>query len=68
MKFPTAMEKTCSTTRRLNDLYVFKARTYSGMRATAVNGPKLWNNLPSSIKTSESLQSFTSRPRTFYIS
>ena len=66
MKFLTVREKTSSTTRQLNELYVPKVRTDSGVRAITVSGPKLWNNLPSFIKNSGSLQIFKSRLRTSF--
>ncbi len=64
MKFPTVREKTSSTTRQLNDLYVPKARTDSEGRATTVSGPKPWNNLPSFIKNSGSRQNLKFKLRT----
>ena len=67
MKFLTVKEKTSSTTRQLNDLYVPKTRTDSGIDTTTVSGPKLWNNLLSFIKVLGSLQIFKSRLRTSFL-
>ena len=61
LQFSTLREHTGSTTKQLDDLYVPRTRTDSGTRATTVNGPILWNNLPDCITNSGSLQSFKSR-------
>ena len=66
MIFPTVRDTTGSTTRQINDLFVPHGRTDSGLRATTICGPKLWNSLPSPIKNSGSLHIFKTRLRTLF--
>ena len=60
-KFSTVGENTANVTRQMNKLYVPRAVTDSGARATRVLGPKLWNTLPPSVDNSGSLYSFKSK-------
>ena len=67
LKFPTVRENTTSNTRQLENLYVPRARTDCGARAITILGPKLWNALPSSITSSESLHAFKYRLSEFLL-
>ncbi len=58
LKFSTVRENTGSRTRQENKLYVQGTRTDSGARATALCGPKFWNDLPYDIVKSSSLPVF----------
>ncbi len=60
LKFPTVSESTTNMTRQENKLYIQRTRTDTGARASTVCGPKFWNNLPQSVISSGSLQSFKS--------
>ena len=48
------------------DLKVRKSKTCFGDRAFSVAGPRCWNNLPPSIRSATSLESFKSRLKTHY--
>ena len=58
LKFHTVRENTGSRTRQENKLNVQGTRTDSGARATAVCGPKFWNDLPHDLIKSKSLPVF----------
>ena len=49
LSFSSVNDVTNSVTRQRNSLYVLRTRTDSGARAVTVLGPKLWNELPTSI-------------------
>ncbi len=51
--FRTVNEATGSITTKNDNLYVPRIRTDSGTRHLAVHGPKLWNKLPTTIKTAQ---------------
>ncbi len=61
LTFPTVRENSARRTRHLNDLHIPRARTDSGARATAILGPKLWNNLPATITNSGNLHTFKAK-------
>ncbi len=60
LEFPTVSESTTNMTRQENKLYIQRTRTDTGERASTVCGPKFWNNLPQSVISSGSFQSFKS--------
>ena len=58
MSFSSVTDVTSSITRQGNNLYVPRTRTDSGARALTVLGPKLWNELPTTITQAHNLNSF----------
>ena len=60
LNLTTVRENTVRSTRQGDSLYVHRAKTDFGARATNVSGPKLWNDLPPCITTCGSLYSFKS--------
>ena len=56
--FVTVNSVTGLATRHANDLVGRRALTNIGSREMSIRGPRLWNNLPISIRTTGSLTSF----------
>ena len=48
-------------TRNRESLYVPRIRTNIGARALNVKGPKMWNTLPSDIRSCQTISSFKSK-------
>ncbi len=63
LSFNTVNDVTNSKTRQRNNLHVPRTRTDSGARDLTVLGPKLWNQLPSTITLSQNLNSFKTNLR-----
>ena len=49
-------------------LYISDVNTLAGQRAIPVAGAKLWNEIPTEIRSAESLDTFSSKLKTFYLS
>ncbi len=49
---------TSPAAQRVNKMTCTKANTDSGSRALLVRGPKLWNDLPPSVKEAHTLTAF----------
>ena len=63
LSFNTVNDVTNSKTRQRNNLHVPRTRIDSGARDLTVLGPKLWNQLPSTITLSQNLNSFKTNLR-----
>ena len=50
------------------NLYISNVNTLAGQRAIPVAGAKLWNEIPTEIRNAESLDTFSSKLNTFYLS
>ena len=46
----------------------FYDRTLAGQRAIPVADAKLWNEIPAEIRNAESLDTFSSKLKTYYLS
>ena len=58
LSLPRVRELIFRNTRQQNNLFVPPTRTMVGEREMGVRGPKLWNSLPESVKSSTSIHSF----------
>ena len=50
------------------NLYVLNVNTLAGQKAISVAGAKLWNEIPTEIKNAKSLDTFSSKLKTYYLS
>ena len=50
------------------NLYIANVNTLAGQRAIHAAGAKLWNEIPTEIRNAESLDTFSSKLKTFYLS
>ena len=50
------------------NLYISNVNTLAGQRAIPVAGAKLWNEIPTEIRNAESLDTFSSKFKIFYLS
>ena len=50
------------------NLYISNVNTLAGQRAILVAGAKLWNEIPTEIRNAESLDTFSSKLKTVYLS
>ena len=50
------------------NLYISNVNTLAGQRAIPVARAKLWNEIPTEIRNAESLDTFSSKLKTFYLS
>ena len=58
LHFPTVRDNRTGNTRQQDKLFVPRARTDSGARASNIQAPKLWNELPSCVTSSGSPATF----------
>lgn len=54
-------------TRQTNNLYIQRTVTDIGTRAITTRGPKIWNTLPDSIKTSSTVHCFKEKMKKFFL-
>ena len=50
------------------NLYIANVNTLAGQRAIPVAGAKLWNEIPAETRNAESLDTFSSKLKTYYLS
>ena len=66
--FPTVNEVVNSNTRQHDMLYVPKCRTNMGSNSLVIKGPKLWNSLPSQIKSINNIKTFKTKIKDILLS
>ena len=57
-RFPTVGEVQSRPTRQSNHLVIGRTNIDLGSRAISIRGPKEWNNLPTDLRSSPSIQVF----------
>ena len=67
LSLPRVREMIFRNTRQRNNLFVPPTRTMAGEREMGVRGPKLWNSLPDSVKSSTSIYSFKRSLKTYLL-
>lgn len=67
LSLPTVNNVTRSTTRQQNNLYVPRVNTDTRARSLSVLGPKLWNQIPLSIKETNTLPIFKQKLKHFLL-
>ena len=50
------------------NLHISNVNTLAGQRTITVAGAELWNKIPTEIRNAESLDTFSSKLKTFYLS
>ena len=67
ISLPRVREFSDRYTRQQNNLFVPPTRTLTGEREMRVMGPKLWNDLPETVKGSSSLHSFKRNMKSYLL-
>ncbi len=65
--FPLVRNVNSTNTRQQNLLHIPRTKTDTGSRPITVRGPKLWNNLPSTVKECNSLHALKAELKNFLL-